>query len=166
MKQRDTYVDVAKGICILLVICIHAEVFGVIGMPFTFIAVPMFFFLSGFYDKSEKPIGVWLPKAMRTLIFPGLFWLAAGIAYAQMLSYAKDGTIEFSNTLYEPFYGNGPVWFLFALFYAKLFTWAILKLKINKPLAIFTAVSGGYWVLNTKCRYALTREWPHCQSTI
>lgn len=52
-QTRDDYVDVAKGICILLVVCIHTEVFGVIGMPFTYIAVPMFFFMSGFYDKSD-----------------------------------------------------------------------------------------------------------------
>lgn len=30
MAIRDSYVDVAKGICILLVICIHTEVFGIL----------------------------------------------------------------------------------------------------------------------------------------
>ena len=43
MNQRVLYVDVAKGLCMLLIICIHTEVFSVIGMRFTFIAVPMFF---------------------------------------------------------------------------------------------------------------------------
>ena len=59
MGQRDNFVDVAKGIGILLIVCIHTEVFVVIGMPLTFIAVPVFFFMSGFYDRSEKPISKW-----------------------------------------------------------------------------------------------------------
>ena len=42
MNNRDTYIDIAKGLCMMLIICIHTEVFGVIGMPLTFIAVPMF----------------------------------------------------------------------------------------------------------------------------
>ena len=53
-RKRDTYVDVAKGIGILLIISIHTEVFGVMGYPLSFIAVPVFFFMSGFYDRAER----------------------------------------------------------------------------------------------------------------
>ena len=42
MRQRDNFVDVAKEIGILLIVCIHTEVFGVIGKPLTFIAVTVF----------------------------------------------------------------------------------------------------------------------------
>lgn len=42
MKERDKFVDIAKGIGILLIVCIHTEVFDVIGMPLAFIAVPVF----------------------------------------------------------------------------------------------------------------------------
>lgn len=69
MKQRDTYVDVAKGIGIMLIVSIHTEVFGVMGYPLSFIAVPVFFLMSGFYDRSERNIGQWFPKSLRTLIF-------------------------------------------------------------------------------------------------
>lgn len=33
IKNRDTYVDVAKGIGIMLIVSIHTEVFGVMGYP-------------------------------------------------------------------------------------------------------------------------------------
>ena len=72
MKNRDTYVDIAKGICILLVVCIHSEVFGVIGMPLMFIAVPMFFFMSGFYDRPNLPLKSFVRKNVRTLILPAI----------------------------------------------------------------------------------------------
>lgn len=46
--KRDEFVDVAKGIAMLLVVRIHTEVFGVINAPYPVIAVPFFFFISGF----------------------------------------------------------------------------------------------------------------------
>ena len=82
MNNRDTYIDIAKGLCMMLIICIHTEVFGVIGMPLTFIAVPMFFFMSGLYDRSEKKITNWLPKSLRTLILPGIIWILIGVGYS------------------------------------------------------------------------------------
>lgn len=141
---RDQYVDVAKGLCMLLVVCIHTEVFGVVGMPLTFIAVPMFFFLSGFYDHSERPFSAWLRKAATTLLLPGTVWLAIGIAYVALLSVAGHGSYAFANTLYEPFAGNGAVWFLFALFYAKVALGLLLRLKLPTWLLSTICIGGGY----------------------
>lgn len=36
MKQRDKYVDIAKGIAILLIVCIHTEVFWCVWLSFGF----------------------------------------------------------------------------------------------------------------------------------
>lgn len=53
-KKRDDYVDIAKGLCIILIVVIHSEVMGYLGMvKYTYFAVPLFFYMSGFYDKSE-----------------------------------------------------------------------------------------------------------------
>lgn len=124
MTERDLYVDVAKGICMLLIICIHTEVFQVIGMPLTFIAVPMFFFMSGFYDRSGKPFNSWFPKSLRTLILPAIVWCVVGKAYSECLTFVKDR--QFSPVAFDwfnPCEGNGPAWFLFALIYAKIISW-------------------------------------------
>lgn len=72
MEERDKFVDIAKGLGILLIVCIHTEVFDVIGMPLVFIAVPVFFYMSGFYDHSERAFSQWLPKSFRTLIIPAV----------------------------------------------------------------------------------------------
>ena len=61
IKNRDTYVDVAKGIGIMLIVSIHTEVFGVMGYHLSFIAVPVFFFMIGFYDRSDRNIGQFFP---------------------------------------------------------------------------------------------------------
>lgn len=132
-RKRDTYVDVAKAIGILLIVSIHTEVFGEFGYPLSFIAVPVFFLMSGFYDRSERNIGQWFPKSLRTLILPAIIWILIATAYIKLLGYVKDrswGENPFS--LYSMTGDNGPAWFLFALLYTKVLTWGLIKLKIPK----------------------------------
>lgn len=132
-RKRDTYVDVAKAIGILLIVSIHTEVFGEFGYPLSFIAVPVFFFMSGLYDRSERGLGQWLPKSLKTLILPAIIWILIATAYGKILGYAKDrswGGNPFS--LYNMTGGNGAAWFLFALLYAKVLTWGIIRIKLPK----------------------------------
>ena len=132
-KNRDTYVDVAKGIGIMLIISIHTEVFGVMGYPLSFIAVPVFFFMSGFYDRSERPFSQWFTKSLRTLILPAIIWVLVVTAYIKLLGYAKDrswGDNPFN--LFNMVGYNGPAWFLFALLYAKMLTWGLIRIKLPK----------------------------------
>ena len=144
-KKRDAYVDVAKGICILLIVCIHAEVFGVIGMPITFIAVPMFFFMSGFYDRTNKPFIQWFPKALRTLIVPAVIWIIVGGIFHELLQFIKTRQIEPITFDYlNPCTYNGPAWFLFALLYAKILTWFLPTIKIPIFLMILLSLFLGY----------------------
>lgn len=143
LKHRDEFVDVAKGFCMLLVICIHSEVFGTIGMPITFIAVPLFFFLSGFYDRSERSVKSWIIKPMKSLIVPGVVWLAVGLCYLALLSYINRGSYTVTNTLYDPFVGNGAVWFLFALFYAKIILGILLRLHLPMWCLLVLCVGTG-----------------------
>lgn len=144
MKQRDTYVDVAKGICMLLIICIHTEVFGVIGMPLTFIAVPMFFFMSGFYDRSERPFVQWVLKSAITLLLPALIWCIIGTVYLGVLSYIKSQTVEFSYDINSPCHGDGPAWFLLSLFYTKLIIGFLVRLKLPQYIVMSICFGLGY----------------------
>lgn len=132
-NNRDTYVDVAKGIGIMLIVTIHTEVFGVMGYPLSFLAVPVFFFMSGFYDRSERPFSQWFTKSLRTLILPAVIWVLIVTAYIKLLGYAKDRSwgdnpFDFYNMVGY----NGPAWFLFALLYAKVLTWGLIKTKLPK----------------------------------
>ena len=130
IKQRDLYVDVAKGIAMLLVVRIHSEVFGVLHAPYPIIAVPFFFFLSGFYDNTEKPLSVWLPKAFKRLFLVGIIWVLISFLYISFLHYLKDRTIPIDFSWQMPLIGGGVVWFLLALFYAKCGAWLIGKTKL------------------------------------
>ena len=117
----------------MLIVSIHTEVFGVMGYLLSFIAVPVFFFMSGFYDRAERNIGQWFPKSLRTLILPAITWILIATTYGKLLGYVKDrswGEIPFS--LYNITGGNGPAWFLFALLYTKVLIWGLMKIKMPK----------------------------------
>ena len=146
MKQRDEYVDVAKGIAMLMVVRIHTEVFGEIGAPYPVIAVPFFFFLSGFYDNTEKSINQWLPKAFNRLFLVGIFWVFISFAYVSLLHYLKDRTIPIDFTLEYPLIGGSVTWFLFALFYAKCLTCLIGKTKISRWIILPLLILLGGWL--------------------
>lgn len=142
--QRDDYVDIAKGICILLIVCIHTELFSVVRMPFTFIAVPMFFFMSGFYDRSGRPLSTIVTKSAKSLLLPAIVWLIFGIIYSRLLQMIKGETETYVFNIYNPCVDNGPTWFLFALFYVKLIVWLGEKTKLPKSLLIVVAFVLGY----------------------
>lgn len=144
MKQRDSYVDVAKGLCMLLIICIHTEVFGVIGMPLTFIAVPMFFFMSGFYDRSERPWSQWVIKSIKTLLLPAFVWCVIGTIYLSLLSYIKCRSVNFEYDINSPCYGDGPAWFLLSLFITKVIMGGILRIRLPKVVLLVLCFGIGY----------------------
>lgn len=144
-SNRDLYVDVAKGLGILLIACIHTEVFGVVDYALTFIAVPVFFLMSGFFDRSEKPFCQWFPKSLRTLILSAVIWILIATAYIKLLGYAKDrswGENPFNCYIITGY--NGPAWFLFALLYAKALTWGLVKTKLPKYVVCVVCIVIGY----------------------
>ena len=142
--MRDTYVDIAKGICILLVICIHSEVFGVIGMPLMFIAVPMFFFMSGFYDRPNLPLQSFVSKNVRALILPAIIWCIISGIYLFLLKYIKGEMEPFSMDIYNPCMTNGPTWFIVALFYTKSFVYLLEKVKLPEYVSLVISLCLGY----------------------
>ena len=141
MNKRDTFVDVAKGIAMLMVVRIHTAVFGEINAPYPIIAVPLFFFLSGFYDKSNRPIKEWFTKTFKSLIITAIIWIVIQTFYLGVLSFIKDGSYPHSTISFIGLLKPGVMWFLFALFYAKIGMWIVSKTKLPDyilfPLSIF-----------------------------
>lgn len=135
MKYRDPSVDVAKGICMLLIFGIHTEAYVTIGMPLTYIAVPMFFFMSGFFDSSEKTWRGNISKWLRTLLIPIMFGLFYGTIYNLILDCVNHIPVSESQFLKFdyicPNKNNGTTWFLFALFYVKILSWSLSHIPID-----------------------------------
>lgn len=136
--HRDVTIDIAKGLCILLVVCIHSEVFSFVPMPVEFVAVPMFFFMSGCFDRSSRPFSSVVVKGLRTLVFPACVWTLVSGLYLGVLKVAKGEPPLFHFDLFTPCTTNGPCWFLVALFWTRLLMW--LLERAFRPKALQAAV--------------------------
>ena len=121
--MRETYIDIAKGMSMIMIVRIHTECAYDMHLPYPIIAVPFFFFLSGFFDKSERPWRIWLKKSAYSLLFPAIIWSLITWIFGSILFVVKNGNIDdviIPFTLYSPFIGNGVTWFLVALFLTKV----------------------------------------------
>ena len=103
-KQRIEYIDLAKGLCISLVVLYHIHCFETTTeTALQFFRMPLYYFLSGIFFKEYGGLAIFSIKKVNKLIIPFLFFFlvayAAGIA-CHFLHFHERGIIE------EPFHWN------------------------------------------------------------
>lgn len=111
MIKRNKALDIARGICIFLIVLSHSYCSW--ESWFTFYYVQVFFFLSGIFLTKSHTLEKSLYKKIKSLIFPYLFF---GIICSILVLATKRTSIE-NLHIYDPdSFDNGPQWFLIALF--------------------------------------------------
>jgi fucose 4-O-acetylase-like acetyltransferase len=143
VEKRVEYVDIAKGIGIMLVVMGHND-FALIS-PFAHKLIysfhmPMFFFMSGMFFKPDLPFWNFLQNRFRKLLKPFLFMIL--FIYFTSISFSKVSILEASRRLLKAMYGNGhyldwvQLWFLPHLFVvsllAYLFVHAIRQTRLSQ----------------------------------
>lgn len=144
---RLHYIDIMKGITILLVLMFHAGSFFPelscgswynIGKAYR---MPVFFFLSGMFFREENNWKSFVSKNVRSLLVPFfLFFLIFSFAvpivlkslgYTGQRGYDSIGIKSLFGFLFldHHMYSNIPIWFLLALFWMKLFFRIILNIS-------------------------------------
>ena len=144
-SERIAYIDLAKGICISIVMCFHIR--GIIPddcmlAPIAFSAcmLPPFFFLSGLFFKEEATFGVFIKKKVERLLIPfTFFYLITAVALPNMLHYWLG--MRFETVIGWPSlwafvwpgeYPNIPLWFLLCLFVMSVLFRALLSFSKRK----------------------------------
>ena len=139
--SRDVSLDVARGIPIVCVVLGHGDYFGapaeMVNAIFTF-HMPLFFVLSGFLTSPEgRPDARYVRKCARSLLLPYAVTCAITLLlYAvRTLLFWPEGLLDVLSTMgIASLYGSGTtivplpdgvtmigaIWFLPALFWAKL----------------------------------------------
>jgi fucose 4-O-acetylase-like acetyltransferase len=140
MSKRIEYLDIAKGIGILLVVLGHND-FEVISLfvqrlIYSF-HMPLFFFLSGYFINTGTPFIDFVKKRFNALIKPYLFTIF--LIYFTSISFEKMGFNTAITRTIKSLYGSGhyldwvQLWFLPHLFvvslYAFLFIAVVSKLR-------------------------------------
>ena len=121
MGKRLEYVDIAKGIGLILVVCSHSDAFDLMWLMMD-MCIPIFFFCSGYTYSMKGTFKESFIKKTRKLLVPYLFFNVVmfcafchfsireiiGIIYSRYSLYPLDVTpnIKFFTS------GNYPMWYL------------------------------------------------------
>jgi len=133
MSKRIEYIDIARGIGILLVVLAHND-FGYIS-PFGHELIysfhmPLFFFLSGYFIRTDVSFLEFAKKRFHTLLKPFLFTLF--MIYFTSISFEKMAFGTALRRIGKSLYGTGvyidwvQLWFLPNLFVVSLYAFLFI----------------------------------------
>lgn len=142
-KARIHYIDVAKGIAIVLTILGHCAVTALGDHSRCFYTIyafhmPLWFFLSGLL-YSTKNWQVFFSRKVESLLLPYLFYSILNILSYQLLNY-----LNYLNL--HTYVRFGGLWFLLSLFYVVVMyfaidTYCLRRLKAHNKRLVITIFS-------------------------
>lgn len=155
-KKRIEYIDLAKGICIIMVVLYHLAKFYdttlMVNGLFKLIRMPLYFFLSGVFFKEYGGFFDFLKRKTNKLLIPFAFWyLSLSVCVPFVLYYLfgyvsdrMNGT-NFLGLLTSFWtkedFPNSAIWFLLCLFFVNLLFYSVYLIsslfKSHKSLSLF-----------------------------
>lgn len=135
-KPRIEYIDLAKGICIIIVVMLHLSAFysyslAIVDYMMAF-AMPLYFFLSGCFFKTYDGFSGYLKRKVNKLLIPFLFfYVLTSVCVPYILVYVLGcesdilRNSEIVTAIFKESYPNLPLWFLLCLFEVSLIFYAI-----------------------------------------
>lgn len=127
-KERVEWIDLAKGLCMMLVVFGHtAGILEPLGAEWmaesmSYFRMPLYFMLSGLFFKTYDSFSMFLCKKFDHLLFPYLFFFAVQLTCKEIPLQA--------------------IWFLFSLFCSNILFYTIYSLcmKMRREILIYPIV--------------------------
>lgn len=138
-KQRIEFFDLAKGICILLVVWFHIDADSPRDVYINAIRMPLYFFLTGFFFKDYNSFRTFLTKKTNKLLIPfAFFYLTTAVLFPILahklmgISFlmGNDWRLLYAFLTYQRF-PNVPLWFLWGLFILNIVFYGLRKIIKN-----------------------------------
>lgn len=155
-QKRIEFIDLAKGICILLVVLGHCGV--PINIPgLEIVRMPLYFILSGLFFKDYGGGYNFFIKKTNKILIPFLFFYLVGCAVLYGLKlFSPQLAITEARGIFDIFdnrqFFNGPIWFLLCLFWCNIIfcqiTLNVKKDSVRIPLVVLLGFIG--WLLGEK----------------
>ena len=155
MQKRIGYIDIARGIGILLVILGHNDFVLISKFAYQVIYsfhMPLFFFLSGYFIDTSISFGAFTLKRFNALLKPYLFTIF--MIYFMTISFEKMGFQTAIRRIAKSLYASGyyldwvQLWFLPHLFVVSLYAFFIYKLltRLNNRALRWGILMGTLWI--------------------
>lgn len=136
-SERVEYIDIAKGIGILLVALAHADVS--LFSPYLHQLIyafhmPLFFFLSGYFFNPNVPFWTLLKKRFNSILKP--YFVTILLIYITSLSFTNMRFATVLGRIAKSMYATGyyidwvQLWFLPSLFVTSLFTYIFYRIVL------------------------------------
>lgn len=132
-KRRIEFIDLAKGICIMLVVMDHCGFYiHDIGSNLAHLRMPLYFFLSGIFFKDYGGIGKTILRKCDKLLIPFAFFFSVNILLAIILKMMTHSPLP--DVSY--FFINGRItilslWFLLCLFWQSVLYSTVYRFTAN-----------------------------------
>lgn len=156
-KKRIEFIDLAKGICIIMVVMGHC------GSPLVIpgweiVRMPLYFILSGLFFKDYGSWRNLLVQKTNKILIPFLFFYLLGyVGYYSIQMLAPQYLITEANGIWDMFdnrqFFNGPIWFLLCLFWCNIIFCTIsLWIKNDMLRIILVCILGtiGWYLGNVR----------------
>jgi len=157
MEKRIAYIDIAKGLGILVIVLAHNDLAGYHPTLHKFIYafhIPLFFFLSGMFFRPERPFVDTLKRRFNTLMKP--YFFALFIIYLGEAAFDNMSFENIAGRIEKSLYATGhyidwvQLWFIPHLFAVALFAWIAWRVLFGKIktgwlrwLAMFAMLAAG-----------------------
>lgn len=141
LKTRVEYIDLAKGYGIIAIMAWHAHLAPFFSFHYMkFWVLPMFFLLSGVFAKTNVAFKELIKRDVKRFFVPMLFYNAIYFILNVLFTILLPDQYSFFNPIKKainPFIiMNGPLWFLWALFFMDVIHWGVVRLFENNHLKI------------------------------
>lgn len=159
--KRISYIDMAKGIGILLVVLGHFSFTpSTVNLWISSFHMPLFFLLSGILlshtNAHTKEMGILIKKKARTILVPYFYFCILSIFFNAILDSAS---FYLPNALMQmlSFYGITVLWFLPALFFGEI---VFLFIRKHTSLAVTALISASICLLAVFMTHAYYLYYP------
>lgn len=151
--KRIEFIDLAKGVCILMVVMGHSG-FPIDIPGWEIVRMPLYFILSGLFFKDYGSFMNFLVQKTNKILIPFLFFYLLGyMAFYLIQMIVPQLLITEARGIFDLFdnrqFFNGPIWFLLALFWCNVFFCTICLSIKNEVARIITVCLLGFagWYL-------------------
>lgn len=149
MQKRIEYIDIVKGVTIFLVVIGHIETVPIVIKECIYsFHMPLFFLLSGFFFREDRPVRKDFIKLTKSLLIPYFFVAVIMRFCCLFINVFNDNPVDFIDIL--SIFGViwicdgevisvGAIWFLMVLFWSKLYLNVILRYHKGPMFLLFGA---------------------------
>jgi len=152
-QQRAAYIDIAKGLLIILVVVGHVwqavyhngllqneRMYHFIDDWIYSFHMPAFFLISGLFamHSAQRPVRDFIVRKIRTIAYPYLVWSVLQSSLQLLMKGSTTNTLTITDILRIPIYPQMQFWFLYALFFIFLFF--ILLKQLTTSRMVFLGV--------------------------